>query len=162
LSRSGTVVGAFQRKVIKHRPIAVGVSLGFFSSVCLSNAPALEAFAAFSEHKDNVLACEQSLAVDGFQMFPLGVELDPRATSDEAQVHIATTTASLLAEQLQALTLEICSASNTHLSPDQSIKVVGLPMQMVHSDRTRSHFIKVLSTPQQPLEVVLRRYCEPR
>lgn len=150
-----------QRKLKKHRPIRVGVFLGLFSSGCLSSASVLESFAAFAEHKDAILASEQSLAVDGFQMFPLSIELDPKVSSDELRQSIAIKTAELLTAQLQALTREICRAANTEVRPDQSIKVTGLPMQMVHNVRTRSRFIKVLSTPKQPLETALSRYCEP-
>lgn len=150
-----------QRKLKKHRPIRVGVFLGLFSSGCLSSASVLESFAAFAEHKDAILASEQSLAVDGFQMFPLSIELDPKATYDELRQSIAIESAALFTLQLQAATREICSAAHTRVRPDQSIKVTGLPMQMVHNVRTRSRFIKVLSTPKQPLETALSRYCEP-
>ena len=150
-----------QCNIKKHCPILVGVFFGLFSSVCLSNSSVLESFAAFAKHKDTILASEQSLALDGFQMFPLGVALDPKSTSDEQQQAIAINTASLLTAQLRALTREICSANQTHLRLDQSIKLTGLPMQMVHSDRTRDRFIKVLSTPKQPLEAALSPYCEP-
>jgi len=150
-----------QYKMKKHRPILVGVFFGLFSSVCLSNASVLESFAAFAKHKDTILASEQSLAIDGFQMFPLRTELDPKSTSDEQQQSIAINSASLFTLQLQALTRAICKATNTRLPPDQLIKVTGLPMQMVYSDRTRDRFIKVLSTPKQPLEAALSRYCEP-
>lgn len=150
-----------QRNIKKHRPIFVGVFFSLFSSVCLSNSSLIESFAAFAKHKDTILASEQSLALDGFQMFPLGVALDPKSTRDEQQQSIAINTASLLTAQLRVLTREICRANQAHLRPDQSIKVTGLPMQMVHSDRTRGRFIKVLSTPKLPLEAALSRYCEP-
>ena len=150
-----------QRSITKHRPILVGVFFGLFSSVCLSNSSLPGSLAAFATHKDTILASEQSLALDGFQMFPLGVALDPKSTSDEQQQSIAINTASLFIAQLQALTREICRANQAHLRPDQSIKLTGLPMQMVHSDRTHGRFIKVLSTPKLPLEAALSRYCEP-
>lgn len=150
-----------QRNIKKRRPIVVGIFFGVFSFVCLSRASVLESFAAFAIHKDTILASHKTLAVDGFQMFPLGIELDPKLTSDELQQFIAINTASLFTQQLQALTREICRADNTRLRPDQSLKVTGLPMQMVYSDQIRGQFIKVLSTPQQPLEAALSRYCEP-
>ena len=150
-----------QRKLKKHRPILAGVFFVLLPSVCLSSPSVLESFEAFAEHKDAILASEQSLAVDGFQMFPLGVELNPKATDDDLQQSIAIETAALFTAQLKALTSEICRAANTRVRPDQSIKVTGLPMQMVHNDRTRKRFVKVLSTPRQALEAALSRYCEP-
>ena len=148
-------------KIKKHRFMLVGVFFGLLSSHCLSGSSVLESFAAFAKHKDIILASDQTLAVDGFQMFPLGIELDQKATDDELQRSIAIETAALFSAQLQELTREICRANNTRLRPDQSIKLTGLLMQMVHSDRTRSQFIKVLSTPKLPLEAALTRYCEP-
>ena len=151
----------FRGSVRKHRPVWVGVFVSLFSITCLASSPMLEAFAVFAEHRDAILTSDQSLTVDGFQMFPLGVAVDPQATSDEAQTAIAIATASLLTDQLQALTRKICMARNANRDPNQSIKVAGVPMQMVHSDRSRSYFIKVLSTPEQELKITLSRYCQP-
>lgn len=144
----------------KHRSAAIGVFFGLFSSVCLSDDALLSAFTAFGENKELILASQQALSVNGFKMFPLAVDIDASITLDDADMHIAITSASLFTQQLQMLTREICVAQNADVDPTQSIKVTGLPMQMVYSDRSRSHFIKVLSTPAQELKMVLGRYCQ--
>ena len=144
----------------KHRSVVVGVFFGLFSNLCLSDDAVLSAFTAFGENKELILASKQALSVDGFQMFPLAVDIDASVTRDKADLHIAITSASLFTQQLQVLTYEICVAQNAGVDPTQSIKVTGLPMQMVYSDRSRSHFIKVLSTPAQDLKMVLGRYCQ--
>lgn len=144
----------------QHRSAVIGVFFGLFSSVCLSDDTVFSAFTAFGENKELILASQQALSVDGFQMFPLAVDIDASDTRDEADLHIAITSASLFTQQLQVLTHEICVAQNAGIDPTQSIKVTGLPMQMVYSDRSRSHYIKVLSTPAQELKMVLGRYCQ--
>ncbi len=154
-----TEIDMFQPNKKKHRSV-IGVFFGLFSSVCISDDAVLSAFTAFGENKESILASQQALSVDGFQMFPLAVDIDASATRDEADLHIAITSASLFTQQLQGLTHEICIARNADVDPAQSIKVTGLPMQMVYSDRSRSHFIKVLSTPVQELKMVLGRYCQ--
>lgn len=143
----------------EHRSVWVGVLVFFFSITCLTSSSELEAFAIFAENRDTIPTSDQSLAADGIQILPLGVNVDQKTTSDEVQTTIAIATAALLTKQRQELTREICMAQNADMDPNQSIKVAGLPMQMAHSEQADNYLISVLSTPEHELHTALGFYC---